>query len=321
MNSTVSVIIPVFNGALFIARAVQSALEQTYPPYEVVVVNDGSVDGTIDELSVFGEKIKVISIQNGGASNARNVGIRASSGEFIAFLDADDIWHREKLMRQMAAFNKDENIGFCCCDYSVLYKHIGRTVNHFSIIECAKDISYDGVLKTDPFEVLIKENFVGTSSNVIIRRSVLDTTGLFNVAYRQAEDYDLWLRCALVTDFVILSACLVEKTSHEGNLTNDFLDTLLCHERVLLAIRADSDAMLRPGIRWQSSQLALAKTRYQIGNLLFETGQESRAFYYYLRGMLTWRSFANLRQFSYYVSRKMVRLISFGLVRNLGTDH
>lgn len=321
MNSTVSVIIPVFNGVSFIARAVQSALDQTYPPYEVIVVNDGSVDGTIDALAVFGKKIKVISIQNGGASNARNVGIRASSGEFIAFLDADDIWHKEKLIRQIAAFNEEANIGFCCCDYSVLYKHIGRIVNHFSIIKCAKEISYDAPLKTDPFEVLIKENFVGTSSNVIIRRSVLDATGLFNVAYRQAEDYDLWLRCALVTDFVIMSACLVEKTSHDKNLTNDFLDTLLCHERVLLAIRADSDAMLRPGNRWQASQLALAKTRYQIGNIFFETGQESRAFYYYLRGMLTWKSFANFRQFSYYVSRKVVRLISFGLVRNLGTDH
>jgi glycosyltransferase involved in cell wall biosynthesis len=321
MNSTVSVIIPVYNGALFIARAVQSALDQTYPPHEVIVVNDGSVDDTMSVLSVFGQKIKVISIQNGGVSNARNVAIRASSGEFVAFLDADDIWHRDKLKRQMAAFNEDLNVGFCCCDYSVLYKHIGRIVNHFSIIECAKNISYDTPLKTDPFEILIKDNFVGTSSNVIIRRSVLDTTGLFNVAYRQAEDYDLWLRCALVTDFMILSACLVEKKSHDGNLTNDFLDTLLCHERVLMAIRADSEAMLRRGSRWQTSQFALAKTRYQIGNLLFEAGQESKAFFYYLKGLLTWKSFANFRQFSYYVSRKMVRLISFGLVRNLGTGH
>lgn len=304
MNCSVSVIIPVFNDASLIGRAVQSALDQTCPAHEVIVINDGSADGTMDALSVFGPKIKVISIPNGGISNARNIGIRASSGELIAFLDADDIWHREKLERQVAAFKEHPNVGFCCCDYSVSQKHVGKTINHFSIFESTEDIFYDTPLKSDPFEALIKKDFIDSASSVVIRRSVLDMTGLFNVTYRQAEDYDLWLRCALVTDFIILSARLIEKTSHDENLTNDYLDRLLCHEQVLLAILADSVALLRPGTRLQTSRLALAMLRYQIGSRLFDSGQEVKAFLYFFRGMLAWKSLDNFRLFSYTLQKR-----------------
>jgi glycosyltransferase involved in cell wall biosynthesis len=304
MNCSVSVIIPVFNDVSLIGQTLQSVLDQTYPPYEIIVINDGSAEGAMDALSIFGPKIKVISISNGGILNARNIGIRASSGELIAFLDADDIWHREKLERQVAAFDAHPDVGFCCCDYSVSHENIGKIINHFSIFENAENIFYDMPLKPDPFEALIKKNFIDSASSVVIRRSVLDMAGLFNVTYRQDEGYDLWLRCALVTDFIILSARLIEKASRHANLTNDYLDRLLCHEQVLIGILDDNDALLRPGTRLQTSRLTLAMLRYQIGSWLFDSGQKVKAFLYFFRGMLAWKSFDNFRLLFYILQKR-----------------
>src|SRR4051812_47467284 len=103
MGNTVSVIIPVYNGAAFITRAIDSALQQSHRPSEIIVVNDGSTDATLDVLAPYGGRIVLISIANGGVSNARNVGIAASTGELLAFLDADDSWHPNKLQMQVAA--------------------------------------------------------------------------------------------------------------------------------------------------------------------------------------------------------------------------
>jgi len=140
MNNKISVVIPVYNGEAFISDAIQSVLKQTVRPYEVIVVNDGSVDGTAEKLALFGTRITVISIPNGGVSNARNVGIQASSGELIAFLDADDIWYEDKLERQLEVFERYPDLGFCCCDYVFLIKHSGLKINHLLGLEMMKTL-------------------------------------------------------------------------------------------------------------------------------------------------------------------------------------
>lgn len=316
MKNLISVIIPVFNGEKFIEKAVRSALNQSHSPLEVIVVDDGSTDGTAAILAGLGDAIQVIGIANSGVSNARNVGIRASRGEILAFLDADDVWDSNKLQEQLAVMKRYPSVAFCCCDFIVFNKYLGRNVKHIATVAKTRPLVFDRPLTGDPYVTLIRTNFVGTASNVMVRRSLLDSTGLFDTNYRQAEDYDLWLRCALLTDFVILSHCLLRKVTHDHNLTGNYLETLQCHEQVLMKIQRENKAHLREGKRWQTSQLALAETRYAIGNLLYERGAYFQAFRLYFRSFLEWPSGNNLRMFSFYFSRKFARFISFGLIRN-----
>src|SRR5688572_976564 len=108
MPPLVSVIMPVHNRAAWVARAMTSALEQTYSPLEVIVVDDGSTDGTRRELDRFGDRLTVVSQPQAGAYAARNRGLRAARGEFIAFLDSDDRWLPHRLARQMPLMDRSE---------------------------------------------------------------------------------------------------------------------------------------------------------------------------------------------------------------------
>lgn len=316
MLPSISVVIPVYNGAHLIGAAIHSVLAQTRPPDEIIVVNDGSTDGTLDALSSFRHAITVITTTNRGVASARNAGIRAARGEWIAFLDADDVWYPDKLECQFSMLAIYPHIGFCFCDYRYYDTDQHTINNHFARFAARAPVNFDAPAMVDPYAALLKENLVGTASSVVLKRDVLDQTGLFDTSYRQAEDYDLWLRCALVTDMMALSTPLLLKVKHDSNLTNDFLDTLLWHERVLFELRIENGAQLRQGNRSELSRQALAGIRYQIANLYFEQGMRGKALRYYLRGANTDPSLSNGALFVRHVVRKLVRVASFGLIRN-----
>ncbi len=109
----VSCIIPVYNGERFLAEAIDSILSQTYKVTEIVVIDDGSTDGTPDVVRGYGNRLRYARQTNAGKSAARNHGIRLATGEFIAFLDADDLWHSEKLARQIDRFIARPELGYC----------------------------------------------------------------------------------------------------------------------------------------------------------------------------------------------------------------
>jgi glycosyltransferase involved in cell wall biosynthesis len=306
MSTTVSVVIPVYNGAAFIGRAIESALEQSHRPCEVIVVNDGSTDNTLEVLAAYRGRIRLLSIANGGVSNARNLGMQASTGELIAFLDADDSWHPNKLQLQVAAMQAYPRAGLCCCDYVVLNKHLGHVVNHFSA--CKKGMTYDRPFDQGLVATLIQCNFVGTASTVILRRSLCQQVGGFNVAYRQAEDYDYWLRCAARAPFIVLSTRLMEKRSHDSNLTNDGLETLQCHERVLQDLpgntmldKADA-ARIRP---------ALARLQLDIARLLFEQGAYGKGVRYCVMAVASNGSPAVLGRAATLFAKRTLRLLAW----------
>jgi glycosyltransferase involved in cell wall biosynthesis len=309
-NLRVAVVIPVYNGADFIARAARSTLEQSHRPAEVIVVDDGSTDRTLDALAEFGNAVHVISIPNGGVSNARNIGIRASDSQFVAFLDADDVWERDKLRHQLQAFVQWPELGFSCCDFLMITPD-GTSSSHFGAFRNDPGLVFDQPLPGSALPQLIKRNFVGTSSNVVVRRDVLDRAGLFDPRFRQAEDYDLWLRCAFSARFLLQSAPLVKKFGHDGNLTNNWLETLECHEQVLIALteHAAFPSDCRPTIA-----PALAAVRHDIGNQEFERGMVLKAFNSYVTALATDISIANLYKFIRTISRKTIRLLSFGTI-------
>jgi glycosyltransferase involved in cell wall biosynthesis len=307
MSVTLSVVIPVYNGAAFIADTVRAALAQTFRDFEIVIVNDGSRDATLEQLAPFGDTIKVISIPNNGVSNARNVGIRASSGEFIAFLDADDLWHPEKLQRQLDAMRKYSDIGFSCSNFAIIDPVSGLPAAHFDQFRRDPELVLDSPL-ADPLAVLIKYNFVGTCSNVMVRRDVLERVGLFDPRYRQTEDYDLWLRCAGETDFLVMSEVLLDKTKHETNLTNNFVETLEYHDMVLQALLHGPLIAKRPQLT-PAVRRAIASVRYGIGNRLFRRGQISSGYKYFWSAWRQEFSLANSLYFAIQVSKKTGRLV------------
>jgi len=117
MNPLVSVVIPVYNSAEYIVETIKSALAQHYKPFEVIVVDDGSTDNTKDLLEPYLHRISYLYKENGGPASARNTGVNNAKGEYIAFLDADDLWMPEKLARQMDVFNQDKSIGLVHTQY------------------------------------------------------------------------------------------------------------------------------------------------------------------------------------------------------------
>lgn len=316
MVSKVSVVIPVYNGEAFIGRAINSILNQTIQPYEVIVVNDGSKDGTHTKLTEYGDKITVITIPNGGVANARNIGIQACTGDYIAFLDADDVWYESKLQLQIDVFSKYPDVAFCCCDYDYFDNESNMIKNHFARFKDDENFNYDSPLKKTGFLLLLKENFVGTCSTVIFKRSLIESVGLFNVNLKQSEDYDMWIRFSLETNFVVMSAQLLEKKTHETNLTNNFLETMMCHEQVLIELKHNELATHQLKFLESTYLIELAKLRYFIGNLSYEASYKMQAFRYYFLGLGTTLTLANIRMFTYFFGRKFIRTVSFGMIRN-----
>jgi len=182
----VSIIIPTYNTGQYIKEAVDSALCQTYKNCEVIVVDDGSTDQTKVILKPHIESKKIIYIyqENKGLAGARNTGIRAATGDYIAFLDADDVFLPEKIGRQMLHFAKNPTCDVSYCDLYHFYdEKPGELLK----------LNYTYYSGTDVFPNLLKRHFIAPLS-VIMRRSVFDRFGYFDEQLRRAEDLDLWFR-------------------------------------------------------------------------------------------------------------------------------
>ena len=181
----ISVIIPTFNRALKVSRAVASVLYQRYTDYEIVVVDDGSDDDTRDFLDQFGKRIKRMEhTRNRGVSAARNTGIRATQSPFIAFLDSDDYWLPGKLERQMGFFSSEPEA--VICQTEEIWIRNGRFAN-----PAKKHRKPTGDLFTPSLKLCLI-----SPSAVMVKRSLLEEVGLFDESLPACEDYDLWLRIA-----------------------------------------------------------------------------------------------------------------------------
>lgn len=176
----VSVVIPVFNQAEYIRASVACALEQTSRPLEVIVVDDGSTDDTKRQLEPFLDQVTYVWQENAGLSAARNAGIRRSCGEWIALLDADDLWHRQKLETQLLAVGKRSDVAL-----------VGSPPAKFlpDVLPENPRVSNLGVP-----DFLVSAR-IGPSS-ALIRRKAVDCLGLFDESLRSVEDRDMWLRIA-----------------------------------------------------------------------------------------------------------------------------
>lgn len=191
----ISVVIAAYNASATLGRAIQSVLNQTRPADEIIVVDDGSTDGTAEVAGQFGFRIKVISQPNGGASVARNTGIENASGDWIAFLDADDEWLPENLDKQSRLLSLHPDIAWCFC--SLIFNHPGRKrwQSAHPIQEFIPEESRDGIIFEDYLTAYAQGFFISTIT-VIIRRDIFKITGNFLPGMKRAQDNDLWFRIA-----------------------------------------------------------------------------------------------------------------------------
>lgn len=187
MDPEVSVIIPAYNVDRYITEAIQSVLEQSYSTYKIIVVDDGSTDNTLSALKRFHGRINIISKSNGGPASARNLAIKTSSGELIAFLDGDDLWTKNKLERQVETLAQNSSAGLIYSE-ALMFCHVGFQR------QIKRKIGYT---VSPSLCKLLLGDFI-PNSTVVIRRSCIEKIGLLDEDKNliAVEDYEYWMRTA-----------------------------------------------------------------------------------------------------------------------------
>lgn len=276
-SPTVSIIIPAYNARQFICRAIDSCLAQTYTDYDVIVVDDGSTDGTSDLVRErYGDRVQLIRKENGGVATARNVGIAATDSIYIKPLDSDDALHPTYLERVIERFNEeDETVALM---YTRYYFIEGDTREAISQPILEGDL-YCHLIDTIEINGMIP-------STVMLRRQHLLDVGKFpeEPELQYIEDWDTWVRLAEKYQFVGIQDCLVDYHWHGGNMSNRTTKT----SRALL----QSYLQLRNHSRWRDCMTddqmddKLAGVYHKVAMKQWIDGDRSQA-RHYLREAMT----------------------------------
>jgi glycosyltransferase involved in cell wall biosynthesis len=260
----VNVIVPCHNAARYVGEALESALRQTYVDTTVLVVDDGSTDATARIALGFGDRVTVMQQQKSGPSAARNRALDAADGAYIAFLDADDRWHPEKVSRQVAFLAAHPQCGL-----------VHTAIRH---IDAAGDVTGrpDNAGRRrethgDCLALLLGRNTVTTSS-VLLRRDILDGERFLTELYGP-EDWDLWLRLASRTQLGYLDEELTDYRFHDSNITRQV-------ERMASAELTVIDRALARVVVPEHRRAAIERRRRilaGLGNLAYERNDMERA--------------------------------------------
>jgi glycosyltransferase involved in cell wall biosynthesis len=211
-QAVVSVVMPVYNRAAYVGAAIESVLAQTYRPIQLIVVDDGSMDESAEIIRTFGDAIHPIFQENQGVSAARNVGLSAATGAYIAFLDSDDMWEPSFAETMVAAANSRP-------DAAVFYSR-GRAMDATGAM-LPQSVSAHRVAPEAMYATLLRKNFLIPSA-MLLRREALDDVAWFDSAFTVGEDWDLWLRLLQRgVRFVAVTQSLMRYRVHEGSLTGN----------------------------------------------------------------------------------------------------
>jgi glycosyltransferase involved in cell wall biosynthesis len=225
----ISVIITAYNVARFIREAVDSALAQTRRDIEVIVVDDGSTDGSADLLCDLDDpRLRVVRESHGGSAAARNAGLRLASGELVAFLDGDDRWAPRNLERQAAFLESHPDVDITF-GHSLVIDEGGRSLG-FKSSSCAGPVS---------FSQLLRVNEIGNGSCLLLRREALDRAGWFDTALPACVDFDVWLRVASLRpgNLVAIPEVLTFYRRREGQISGKWRRMEASYLQVLERLR------------------------------------------------------------------------------------
>jgi glycosyltransferase involved in cell wall biosynthesis len=311
-NIKFSVVIPAYNAAAFIADTLDSVRQQSYPPFEVLVTNDGSTDDTAAVIASYAARYPEFSLQlasqpNKGIGGARNNGILRASGDFIAFLDADDRWYPDKL-EQMARFFGAHPEADVVCHYEqeIAGDGVRRNLTYASI-------------SGDPYDCLLFEgNRLSPSATVVRLTTVRAIEGFSErLDFNSAEDYEFWLRLArLGASFAHCPLVLGEYHRVVGCVTSRIL---YHHANVSNVIKYHFDIMERDGrypksILHNKRNIRLTQNIFSVGRAFYLSGDLLTARIYYCKSLMRrpfwWKSYAGLLQ-CYLKAVAMSRCFSF----------
>jgi glycosyltransferase involved in cell wall biosynthesis len=274
----ISVIIPSYNAARYLPQAIESVLAQSYRPFEILVIDDGSTDDTVSVLEKYRSSIRYFRQPNGGPARARNRGIAEARGRYIAFLDADDIWLPNKLSQQVQCLERNAEAALV---HSDIY-YLDDETQLQSLREVGR-ASYVG----NCYRLLLEHNRI-IFSTVLVRRESLAQVGGFDEQIRHAstEDYDLVLRLGRRFPFAYIPEPLTVYRIHNANATKHFQRMLAGHLTVLEKTLRDDPSVLQMLGSRQIRQ-RLYDLRFSLGYDAFEREDLSAARRYFLRAVLT----------------------------------
>lgn len=230
----ISVIIPVYNGEKTIIKTIKSVLNQTLADLELIIINDGSQDSTLEVIKNLSDfRLKIFSYPNAGQAVSRNRGLSLASGEYISFLDADDLWTADKLEAQLKALQNNPQA-------SIAYSWTNYIDEQDNFLLSGTHIIENG----NVYEKLLVSNFIENGSNPLIRKQALVEVGGFEAAMTPAEDWDLWLRLAARYSFVgVPSPQILYRVSSTSASANLFKMEAACLQVINNACAQISDSV------------------------------------------------------------------------------
>lgn len=226
----VSIVIPVYNAEKYLDECITSALKQTHENIEVIAVNDGSKDKSLEVLKKYSDRIKIIDKKNGGTPTALNAGIRVMTGEWFKWLSADDVLLEnaiESLTQEAKKLGPESKSTIFYSNYNlvdqsskIVGQFIEQNYNHLSNFEK---------------NVILLDNYYGNGTTSLIHKSIFDRFGLFDKQVGFQEDYEFWLRCCLLhgCNMHLVPQILANYRVHEGQLTKKKMDESLAHANLI----------------------------------------------------------------------------------------
>ncbi|WP_319423430.1 glycosyltransferase family 2 protein [Pleurocapsa sp. FMAR1] len=210
----VTIVIPAYNSLSYLPATLESVFQQTFTDFEVIVVNDGSTDETEKYVSSLNDpRLKLINQTNQGLSGARNTGITNAQGEYIAFLDADDLWKPTKLAKQVRCLEERSEVGLVYT-WTALADQNCKPTGRLIVSDAEGDVSE---------QLLTELNFIGCGSTPLIRQECFEMVGLFDVELAATEDWDMWLRIATSYHFAVIKEPLVFYRANPTSLSKSHL--------------------------------------------------------------------------------------------------
>jgi teichuronic acid biosynthesis glycosyltransferase TuaG len=269
----ISIVIPVYNTEKYIEKCIESALNQSYPDIEILVINDGSTDSTELLLKKFENKIKIINKKNGGTASALNMGIKNMTGDWFKWLSADDILKIdaiEKLVFEIQKLGKDaEN----CIFYSN-YDIIDKDGNVIDTFEEPNNHSLD----TFQRNIILLDHYYGNGTTSIMHKSIFDKCGIFDETLGYKDDYEFWLRCCLLYgyDLYLVNENLAQYRIHESQLTKKRYDYALeqiehIKSKIISQLSPDLQMKYVTAVKNYQKQIPFKiKVRRNIRNIMFK---------------------------------------------------
>ena len=276
--SKVSVVIPTHNNATFIEECFKSVVSQSHYKHikEIFIIDDGSTDNTsriLSRLKMDCDKLEVITTKGIGLSASRNIGIKSSSSEFIAFLDGDDFWTKNKIENQLKAFDKNKFIGLVYGDY-VEFENQDASDGYAVYVRSLNNLNENQLV-----QYFLKDAPI-VPSTTIIRKKVFDNVGLFNEDIRTGEDTEMFLRIAEKWNFFYVKGTDLYKRKRKGQMSEK-LENLFNDQK-----KITKDAVLRnPSLKKFSKKRESFRALKVSIDFLFRHKDKKRSFIYSLKSI------------------------------------